>query len=71
MAKKAALKPWVKGLAAAVISSIASGIVVVIVDPITYQGEWEKLAKISAALGIWGAAMYLKQSPVPGNDGKL
>jgi len=57
-------KHWLKGLAAAVVSSIASGVVVVIVDPHTF-GEWEKLAKICAALGVWGAAMYLKQSPVP------
>ena len=57
-------KPWLKGLFAAVISSVASGGVVVIVDPHTFA-DWDKLMKICGALGIWGAFMYLKQSPMP------
>lgn len=55
---------WLYGLLHGVISSIASGVVVVIVDPHTFS-EWDKLLKITGALGIWGAAMYLKQSPLP------
>jgi hypothetical protein len=57
-------KRWLKGLVAAVVSSVASGGVVVIFDPHTFH-DWDKLWKISLALGAWGAFMYLKQSPLP------
>lgn len=57
-------KSWLKGLIAGIVSSVASGIVVVLVDPHTFS-DYDKLIKIGIGLGIWGAAMYLKQSPVP------
>ena len=53
-----------KGLFAAVVSSVASGVVLLIADPYAFS-DWEKLAKTSLALGVWGLCMYLKQSPIP------
>ncbi len=60
---------WVKGLVAAVVSSAANSISVLIADPSHFNPEaasgFKNLGLIALVSAIVGAAMYLKQSPVP------
>jgi hypothetical protein len=60
---------WLKGLAAAVISSAANSISVLVADPRNFgpndAGGLKRLAIVALVSAIVGAAMYLKQSPVP------
>ena len=75
MQKWLSLEIWLKGLAAASISGAANGVVTgfaaIGIDPQHFNlaaGFHHTLAigGVSAALsGILGAAMYLKQSPLP------
>ena len=62
---------WIAGLVAAVVNGFASGIVLIIADPSTFNIETglKKLLSTSALLGLLGAANYLKQHPVPTWDG--
>jgi hypothetical protein len=65
-----ATKGWLRGLVAAVINGFASGVVLIIADPLEFnllEGR-SKLLATSAVLGLLGAANYLKQSPVPPDD---
>ncbi len=63
------LEIWVKGLAAAVISSAANSISVLIADPMRFDpsqtGGLHRLGLVAFVSAVVGAAMYLKQSPVP------
>lgn len=68
--KAATLRRWVHGLVAAVINGCASGVVLVIADPIDFN-IWtgrEKLISTSLVLGLLSAANYLKTSPLPPDD---
>lgn len=58
---------WLKGLVAALINGSASGVVLIIADPSTFNIDTglKKLLTTSALLGILAAANYLKQHPVP------
>lgn len=60
-------KHWLYGLIAAIVNGFASGIVLVIVDPAVFnlQAGLPKLLSTAAVLGLFGAAGYLKQSPLP------
>lgn len=70
---------WIKGLVAATVagaaSALSAGISANVLAPETFNMNGGlmmmlKLAAMSAALnGLLGAAMYLKQSPVPADDG--
>lgn len=64
-------KKWLYGLIAAGVNGVASGIVLVIAAPETFNLEagLQKLLATAGVLGIWGAANYLKQNPVPAWDG--
>lgn len=58
---------WLKGLVAAIISSAASAVTVAIIDPTDFNfttGLSNLLAVIGAS-ALVGAALYLKQSPLP------
>ena len=59
---------WVRGLLGAAINSAASAITVVIVDPADFNpmdgGLW-KLLSVMGVAAIFGAALYLKQHPLP------
>jgi len=59
---------WLKGLAAAFIGGGANVITVIVVDPVAFNfgAEWKKTLTAAAVGGIIAAAMYLKQSPLPG-----
>ncbi|MGH9434651.1 MAG: hypothetical protein ACRD11_04755 [Terriglobia bacterium] len=62
-------KLWLKGLIAAIISSAANSISVLIADPRHFDpgvaGGFRNLGIVSLVSAIVGAALYLKQSPVP------
>lgn len=61
---------WLKGLVAAAVSGVANSITNVMVAPETFnfQSGLRKLGESAAVAGILGAALYLKQSPVPKDD---
>lgn len=64
---------WIKGLIAAIISGAANAITVAIVDPVEYlhsEHSLRKLGAVALVSGIVGAAMYLKQSPLPNGHEK-
>lgn len=59
---------WGKGLLAAVISAVANSLLLIIASPATFNfsnGGLRNLGTVSLASAIVGAALYLKQSPVP------
>lgn len=62
-----ATRGWWRGLAAAVVNGVASGVVLVIADPAQFnlQDGRSKLLTTSVVLGLLGAANFLKQSPIP------
>lgn len=64
------VKLWAKGLLSAVIGGCANAIVLAIADPNTFNlGEGlGKLSTVTITSAIVSAAMYLKQSPLPGSD---
>lgn len=61
-------KTWLYSLVAAFIQAAATSITVVVVDPIAFNfGEqWQKTAAVALVSGLMGAALYLKDSPLPG-----
>jgi len=62
-------KKWLKGMASAAIGAFATGVSLVIVDPLDYNlTDWvaaKKLLMVCAVSAIVAVAMYLKQSPLP------
>lgn len=65
-----ATQKWLYGLISTVINGLASGVVLVVVSPETFnfQAGWKQLLTASAALGLIGMANYLKASPLPSWD---
>ena len=63
-------RQWVRGLVAAVVNGFASGVVLIVADPLDFNlhDGLSKLLTTSAVLGLLGAANYLKQSPVPPDE---
>lgn len=66
------IEHWLKGLIAAIIGGISNSIVLIIADPANFnlQSGLDNLLTISATSAILSAAMYLKQSPLPTDEGK-
>lgn len=64
-------KHWLKGLVAAAIGGAANGLVLTVVDPLMYnfQDGFGSLMTVVLTSGAVAAAMYLKQSPLPGVEG--
>ncbi len=59
-------KLWVFGLVAGVINTVANSVVIIIVDPTTFnlfQGGAVKLGQVAIVSSILGAALYLKEHP--------
>lgn len=59
---------WLKGLIAAIVSSAANTVSVLIADPSHFSpgvAGWKNLGVVALVSAIVGAALYLKQSPVP------
>ena len=61
--KKKNWRIWVKGLLSAVISGGATGIAAALSAPQPY-GFWN-LSIVMFTAGVAGAALYIKQSPMP------
>ena len=61
---------WLKGAAAAVIGAAANGVLVVVVNPGTFdifsKAGWKNIATTCGATALVSLAGYLKQSPLPG-----
>lgn len=64
------MKHWLLGLLATFINGFASGVVLAIAAPdvFNFSAGFVKLIQTSAALGVLGAANYLKKSPLPGTE---
>lgn len=59
---------WARGLIGAAINSAASSVTVVTVDPNAFNpinGGLAKLATVAGVSALFGAALYLKQHPLP------
>lgn len=61
---------WSRGLLGAAINSAATAVSVVIVDPTDFNvgGGLVKLLSVMGASALVGAALYLKQHPLPEED---
>ena len=62
---------WTRGLVGAAINSAASAVTVVIVDPHDFSpmnGGMGKLLSVMGVAAVFGAALFLKQHPLPEND---
>ncbi len=58
---------WARGIAATVINGFASGVVLIVADPATfnlYEGR-SKLTMTSTVFALIGLANYLKEHPLP------
>lgn len=60
-------KDWIYGLVGAVINAVANSATIVIIAPesFNFQEGLPKLLNASIVFGILGAALYLKQKPLP------
>jgi hypothetical protein len=69
------LKTWFKGLGVFVLSSFITALATMTLDPASFNFSKAGLAKVGAAALVIGAKsvlLYLKQSPLPGdNQGKI
>ena len=64
-------KKWARGLIGAAINSAASAVTVVIVDPSDFNpldGGLTKLLTVMGVSALFGAALFLKQHPLPDED---
>ena len=62
---------WLKGLIGAMVGGAANGVILMIVDPMSYNlyEGWPKLQMVIIVSAVVSAALYLKQSPIP--NGKV
>ena len=61
------LREWLHGLFSSLINGAAGAVTVVIVDPTDFnifEGR-EKLIMVAVAMALVGAALYLKDKPLP------
>jgi hypothetical protein len=60
---------WLKGLVAAVVGAASNGVLVVIVNPGTFDifsvAGWKNIASVCATSALVAGALYMKQSPLP------
>lgn len=63
-------KLWGRGLIAAMISAVASSLMVLIADPLTYNftGGAGKLVRLAGVAAATGGLLYLKKHPNPWED---
>ncbi len=64
------LRHWLRGLIGAAVNSAASSITVVIVDPQNFNvtDGLHRLVTVFAVSAVFGAALYLKQHPLPDEE---
>lgn len=62
-------KTWFKGLLAAIIGAAANGVLVVVVNPGTFDiftiPGWKNIGTVCGSSALVAGAAYLKQSPLP------
>lgn len=67
-------KTWAKGLLAALIGAGSNGILVVIVNPGTFDiwstAGWKNIGSVCITSALIAGAAYLKQSPLPTSSEK-
>lgn len=63
-------KMWLRGLIATVVNGFASGMVLIIADPVAFNLDsgLRKLVMTSAVFALFGLANYLKQHPLPDDE---
>ena len=63
-------RKWVRGILATVINGFASGAVLIIAAPETFNlaAGARKLVMTAAAFAVMGLANFLKQHPLPDDD---
>lgn len=60
---------WLKGLIAGIVQGLATGITTYMAYPDLIKiSEWGKIVAVIGLSGLVGAALYLKQSPIPLDD---
>lgn len=65
-----AVKKWFKGLIAAFVSGAVNTLTNIAIDPVAFNlhEQWKKTLFAAIVAGGMGAALYLKQAPVPPDD---
>lgn len=60
-------KQWISAVCATAISGFASGVILIIADPATFnlQQGWHALWTTSLVFAMCQVALYLKQHPLP------
>lgn len=69
-----AIRKWGRGLLGAAINSAASVVTVVIVDPLDFNPLNGGLLKLLSVMGVaaaFGAALFLKQHPLPEEENEV
>lgn len=61
-------RQWLRGLVGAAINSGATAVTLLVIDPVDFS-DWTRLLKAMAVMALVGAALYLKQHPLPPEDG--
>lgn len=64
------VKLWIRGLIATAINGFASGVVLIVADPVAFNLDsgLRKLVATSTVFAIFGLANYLKQHPLPDDE---
>jgi hypothetical protein len=67
------IRLWIRGLIAAVIAGASNAVTVMVVDPLQFNldGGLGKVGKVALVSALVGAALYLKQHPVPDDPPKI
>lgn len=63
-------KIWIRGIIATIINGFASGVVLIVADPVAFNLDagLRKLVMTSTVFAIMGLANYLKQHPLPDDE---
>ena len=65
------LQTWFKGLSVFVLSSFVTALATMTIDPASFNFSRAGLTKVGTAaliIGVKAVLLYLKQSPLPGNQ---
>lgn len=68
---KHSVRMWFHGLGSAIIGGFANAITVMIIDPLKFnmQDGWYNVLTAAIMSGLVSASFYLKQSPLPDEEG--
>lgn len=69
MALSKTARKWLRGVVATTINGFASGVVLIVADPATFNlDNPRKLLLTSAVFALFGLANYLKEHPIPDEE---